>query len=39
MIIIIVGTLLAIDVSKDGNMIATVGDDCLIHVWKTSCDT
>lgn len=37
--IIIVGTLKAIDVSKDGNMIATAGDDRFIYVWQVSCDT
>jgi len=26
------------DVSNDGNMIATAGKDRLVHVWKTSFD-
>ncbi|XP_050527638.1 protein FAN-like isoform X2 [Daktulosphaira vitifoliae] len=29
------GKLLSIDVSQDGTMIATAGEDHLVHVWKT----
>jgi len=31
---IVVG-LLTMDVSNDGNMIATAGEDCFVNVWQT----
>ncbi|VVC46047.1 Hypothetical protein CINCED_3A020452 [Cinara cedri] len=32
------GGLLSVDVSTDGNLVATAGEDCFIYLWKTSCN-
>lgn len=36
MLLCISGGLLAIDVSNDGFMIATAGEDCLVNIWQLS---
>lgn len=34
----LLGGLIAIDVSNDGTLIATAGNDFNVHIWKTSYD-
>lgn len=38
-LIFVKGGLLGMDVSEDGQMIATSGEDHFVHVWKISCNS